>query len=752
MSFLRKQSRFLKAFAAAVAVISLACMPIIQAAPAQAWSPNDFQPGRIIDDALFYDGNAMTTSEVQSFLDAQVPRCTIGDPGRAAGSSWGNTFIASTCLQNLKMTTQSVAANAFCSAFIGSSNDTAASIIAKVGKACGISQKSLLVMLQKEQSLVTDTWPTVTQLASAMGYACPDTAPCDTEKGGFFTQVYNAAWQLQVYKVRPASWNYKPHQNNTIQWHPNAGCGVSNVYIENSATAGLYIYTPYRPNQAALNAGWGTGDGCSTYGNRNFFNYYNAWFGSTDSLPVVRDGIKVIRDRALENGFDYGDPLESRRWIAENGGGWEQKFENGVITESRALYRTFGLPNGKFSEAYIANGGATGPWGFLAGDATGSTVAGSRALATQHGSLIYTVQRGVQYLPSSIYDAWNANGGYSGSLGYPVNSAFEPTPSSASQFFEEGSTIMASGTDATVVTSADLEVWNSLGGYDTIGFYTSDPVYIANQSYRPTEKGSLFFTTSDTIFLANDKILDTYFSASGPEGYWGWPIASKQEVADGISAVEFDGGFAVESPRYGVNFLSRGTTGDPVPLLIDADYSGFASEIRWAAANGITTGHPIEFGIAEFRPFNAISREAMAAFLYRFAGEPEFEPPAESPFLDVPTTGKFYKEIAWLSSTGIATGWNVPGGNEYRPYSPIARNAMAAFLYRYSGSPDVEIPANQQFIDVTSTQPFYTEINWLEQTGISTGWASSDGKAEFRPFNSIARDAMAAFLFRANEL
>src|SRR5690606_24086380 len=44
------------------------------------------------------------------------------------------------------------------------------------------------------------------------------------------------------------------------------------------ATANLYIYTPYRPNVAALAAGYGSGDSCSTYGNRNFYNFYVDWF------------------------------------------------------------------------------------------------------------------------------------------------------------------------------------------------------------------------------------------------------------------------------------------------------------------------------------------------------------------------------------------------------------------------------------------------------------------------------------------
>lgn len=72
----------------------------------------------------------------------------------------------------------------------------------------------------------------------------------------------------------------------------------------------------------------------------------------------------------------------------------------------------------------------------------------------------------------------------------------------------------------------------------------------------------------------------------------------------------------------------------------------------------------------------------MAAFIYRLANEPEFTAPAESPFTDVSTSGQFYKEIAWLGTTGITTGFP---DRTYHPMDDVHRDAMAAFLYRYNG-------------------------------------------------------------------
>ena len=84
-----------------------------------------------------------------------------------------------------------------------------------------------------------------------------------------------------------------------------------------------------------------------------------------------------------------------------------------------------------------------------------------------------------------------------------------------------------------------------------------------------------------------------------------------------------------------------------------------------------------------------------------------------------------------------------------RPLQPIARDAMAAFLYRAAGSPAYAPPARSPFRDVPTTHPYYREIAWLAERKISTGWTEAEGSRTYRPLQAIARDAMAAFLHRA---
>jgi len=178
----------------------------------------------------------------------------------------------------------------------------------------------------------------------------------------------------------------------------------------------------------------------------------------------------------------------------------------------------------------------------------------------------------------------------------------------------------------------------------------------------------------------------------------------------------------------------------------------FVDEISWLVATKITTGWDTPTG-KEFRPLAPVARDAMAAFLFRYAGAPaDYVPLATSPFVDVATDNQFYREISWLYEQKISTGWATPAGQEFRPLAPVNRDAMAAFLYRFADSPAVELPTSSPFSDVGTDNQFFTEIAWLAQTGISTGWPQADGSVRFEPVVTVKRDAMAAFLFRYSQL
>jgi hypothetical protein len=70
----------------------------------------------------------------------------------------------------------------------------------------------------------------------------------------------------------------------------------------------------------------------------------------------------------------------------------------------------------------------------------------------------------------------------------------------------------------------------------------------------------------------------------------------------------------------------------------------FFEETMWLADQGVTTGY--EDG--SFRPGEAISREAMAAFFFRFDGASAGA--ADPGFSDVSPSDPFFDEIAWLAA------------------------------------------------------------------------------------------------------
>lgn len=260
-----------------------------------AANPNDFRPGNIISDAVMANYNSMNEAEIQNFLNSKN-KCdnrnydlylqyTAAHPTITwhwEGEPYNGHFV---CLAEEKF---------------GDNNNeigtgkTAARIIYEAAQEYKINPQAILVLLQKESSLITDKVPNSYDYGQATGYGCPDTAACDKKYSGFKNQVHRAA-ELFRYVLDNNSRYYPAGRNVFVGYHPSASCGGSQVYIENRATAALYQYTPYQPNSAALAAGYGQGDTCSAYGNRNFYFYFTDWFGSTQAsvdgeLVTIPDG------------------------------------------------------------------------------------------------------------------------------------------------------------------------------------------------------------------------------------------------------------------------------------------------------------------------------------------------------------------------------------------------------------------------------------------------------------------------------
>ena len=247
-------------------------------------------------------------------------------------------------------------------------------------------------------------------------------------------------------------------------------------------------------------------------------------------------------------------------------------------------------------------------------------------------------------------------------------------------------------------------------------------------------------TLTDTGYLVETKI--DLLTAGGAQTFHGVDFQVNDAVGNARTGVKAwadpTGNGYQNTSRWGVTQLITGEPVEPVQVFTDVPVTHpFFADISWMADQAIAEGY--EDGT--FLPAASVSRQAVAAFLYRYADVTDYVAPTEAVFTDVPTTHAFYTEISWLADQGITEGYD---DGTFRPGTTVSRQAVAAFLYRYADVTDYEAPTEAAFTDVPTTHAFYTPISWLAEQGITQGY--EDGT--FRGTGAVARQAMAAFLHR----
>lgn len=601
-----RRTRVLAALASFVLLLTGA---LVSAGPASAVSASDFNPGFIISDAVFYDSGAMNEGQIQAFVDSKGSRCSP-----AAGNI---------CLKSYRESTNTIPGDSYCTAYQGAASESVAQIIAKVAAACKINPQVLLVTLQKEQGLVTSTaGKPLATYQRALGFGCPDNVGgwCDPAYSGFFVQMQRAARQFQIYKARATSYSYVAGRTNTILYHPNTACGTTQVYIQNQATAGLYNYTPYVPNTAALAAGYGSGDSCSSYGNRNFFLYFSDWFGTPELVisPYIWGWYQNAANKAAA-----GEPTTQSSGVA---GGIRQGFQGGTVYMSGSygvhlvpggllgMYYdslagpsgTLGFPSGSHSapagglsqpfqrgtvfisggtgfnyvsgwilDLYQAQGGPAGPWGFPTG--LGSTNAGGLTQSFQGGTVWISGIAGIHTLPPAVQSAFLAAGGPSGPLGFPTG-ALSTTGGMQVQTFQNG---VIAGRDGTffAVSGWMMDVYRA-NGFPSgklgppVGIQRSEAGGIV-QSF---EGGTIYIAGSSGIHVVPTPVQSVYTASNGPSGPLGFPTGP----ATSASPVTFQ-------PFQAGVIYTDGTTGGHVLRGMMADV--YASRGGYKGSLGVPAGN-----------------------------------------------------------------------------------------------------------------------------------------------------------------
>lgn len=259
-----------------------------------------------------------------------------------------------------------------------------------------------------------------------------------------------------------------------------------------------------------------------------------------------------------------------------------------------------------------------------------------------------------------------------------------------------------------VTAGQPVAAGDPLGTVGRSGYATTDHVH-----YEERTPGGTRLEPGPMRGLQPDGTVRTYPAALGHASWYDVPSHADQMVI-GVGVL----------PPPCLDEFSDVLVGNP-----------FCDDVGWMVGAGITAG----YADGTFRPFDPVSRQAMAMFVHR-ATPHGAEAVADPGFADVADTSSFHHPIAWAVAAGIADGYE---DGTYRPLEPISRQAMAAFLWRRAGSPAGPYP-DPGFTDVPADHPFRDAIAWAKATGVSTGWA--DGT--FRPSIDISRQAMAAFLHR----
>ncbi len=252
-------------------------------------------------------------------------------------------------------------------------------------------------------------------------------------------------------------------------------------------------------------------------------------------------------------------------------------------------------------------------------------------------------------------------------IGGPAAGAVELTPEGS---FTTQLTLDKPALDTLVESKANAAALVNYGIYTYPGSGAAQPLY---ETFTPiTFPATEFDDVAGTTFaveigwLAGQAITTGYQNDDGTSSFLGSGSVLREQMAAFLYRYDSNG--------------ANPPTDAPLATFTDVPASHvFSKHIKWLADEKITTGYA---GNA-FRPGQPVLREQMAAFLYRLAGEPEFTAPATSPFADVPTSHTFYREITWLASTKVTTGYTEAGVTTFKGSQPVLREQMAAFLFRF---------------------------------------------------------------------
>jgi uncharacterized protein with LGFP repeats len=310
------------------------------------------------------------------------------------------------------------------------------------------------------------------------------------------------------------------------------------VFIYNQATAGLYNYTPYQPNAAALRAGYGSGDDCSAYGNRNFYSYFTDWFGSTHE-----PGAAAISDAYYRVGYQAVGAPQSEPFCGLVSGGCAQSFERGAgyWSPSTGAHIMLGAIYGSWS----GTGREAGLLGYPTTDELGTADGTGRLQLFERGVVFWSPSTGAHPVRGAIRGAWAAAGADTGLLGYPTTDELGAADGTGRlQLFQGGAVFWSPDTGAYPVRGAIRAAWADQGADSgPLGYPTGGEVAAGAGVAQLFQGGVIAYTDGAGAQVVRGAVRAAWGRAGGATGPLGYPTGPETaDQATGGVVQTFQGG------------------------------------------------------------------------------------------------------------------------------------------------------------------------------------------------------------------
>lgn len=162
----------------------------------------------------------------------------------------------------------------------------------------------------------------------------------------------------------------------------------------------------------------------------------------------------------------------------------------------------------------------------------------------------------------------------------------------------------------------------------------------------------------------------------------------------------------------------------------------FATGVQFAAEQGLFTG----VSANEFAPYDPMTRAMLVTVLHRLDG---VDASGTNSFTDV-LNGKWYTNaIAWASANGIVEGLS---GNRFAPNAPIAREQLAAILFRYAKACGYDVSARAELTAYADAAQVSTWAGDAMRWAVAAGLISGRSGAQLAPKGEATRAEVAVIL------